>query len=101
MALESPAEVRARPIDSRGRLEMFLGDELAPLRHHEEAWRFAAVDGPHWLHARVAEGLGEVLHKVGETGRATILLEQAAAIGRETRHPGTPAEARTLSPRPG
>jgi non-specific serine/threonine protein kinase len=94
-APDAPADVRARLLDLRGRLEMFLGDEAAALRHHEAAWRLStSVPAPR-LQARAAEGLGEVLLKVGETARATALLEEAVTIGREIDHPGTLAEALT------
>lgn len=92
-APDAPAEVRARVLDLRGRLEMFLGDEPPALRHHEDAWGLVASTGSARLRARVAEGLGEVLLKVGDVPRATALLETATAIARETGHSGTLAEA--------
>ena len=75
---------RALVRDHRGRLEMFLGDERAAVRDHEAALALAAGAGQPPLHARTAEGLGEVLLKVGDVARATALLEESERIARRS-----------------
>jgi non-specific serine/threonine protein kinase len=89
------AAARGAVLDERARLNMFLGDETAALRDHEAAVALVAGTSDLALQARAAEGLGEVLLKVGETAEAENRLLHAVAIARRAGHPGVLAEALT------
>ncbi|MBI3789395.1 MAG: protein kinase [Gemmatimonadetes bacterium] len=98
-ALAVPAEVagdaRCRVLDELARLEMFLGDEANAILHHEEAHARAAASADRALAARTAEGLGEVLLKVGDIARATRVLEDAVAAARALSDAGLLADCLT------
>jgi len=95
LAPGAAAPSRASLLDERARLEMFLGDERAALAHHEEAHVLAAQVGDARLRARTGEGLGEVLLKVGDVGRAAQVLAAAEPVARDSGHPGILAEVLT------
>jgi non-specific serine/threonine protein kinase len=85
---------RAAILDARGRLQMFLGDEPAALADHRLAWRIAEATADARLRALAAEGLGQVLLKVGDADAAAT-LETASAEARRAGHPGVLAAALT------
>jgi non-specific serine/threonine protein kinase len=74
---------RAIVLDELGRLEMFLGRERQARDHHEAAHAAAMTLPDSALRSRTAEGLGEVLLKVGDVDRALVVLTEAVADARE------------------
>jgi hypothetical protein len=62
---------------------MFLGREREARDHHEAAHDAALALNDQALQARTAEGLGEVLLKIGDIERAIVVLQASVADARD------------------